>query len=51
MLDAKLSHFEADTCTIHEQEIGPKDMIFQWELKNNQQATNDNKCCPCIKSM
>ena len=41
------SHFEAYTCAIHEQEIGTKDLIYRRELKNNQQPTNDNKCCLC----
>ena len=39
------SHFEAYTCAIHEQEISTKDLIYRTELKNNQQPTNDNKCC------
>ena len=37
------SHFEAYTCAIHEQEIGTKDLIYQRELKNNQQSTDNNK--------
>ena len=42
-----LPHFIAHTCTILEQEIGTKVLIYQRELKNNQQPTNDNKCCLC----
>ena len=40
-----LSDFEAYKCAIHEQKIGTKDLIYRRELKNNQQPTNDNKCC------
>ena len=42
-----LSHFEAYTCTIHEQEIGTKDLIYRRELKNKQQPTNGNKYRLC----
>ena len=42
-----LSHFEGYACAIHEQEIDTKDLIYQRELKNNQQPTNDNKCRLC----
>ena len=42
-----LYNFEAYKCAIHEQEIGRKDLIYQRELKNNQQPTNDNKCRLC----
>ena len=41
------SNFEAYTCAIHKQETGTKGLIFRRELKDIQQATNDNKFRIC----
>ena len=41
------SHFEEYSCTIQEQEIGTKDLIYRRERKNNHHPKSDNKCRLC----